>query len=93
MNYSTIPFEIELPEQEIVFDLTEFYNLLLTLVDKRGQRGKRYLLAVLLTIAVLAKLAGQNQIREIAHCVLFSHVITPRSSLHLVALRLGLNYS
>lgn len=67
MNYSIIPFEIELPEQEVMFDLTEFCGLLSALTDKRDQRGRRYLLAVLLTIAVLAKLAGQNQIRDVAH--------------------------
>jgi predicted transposase YbfD/YdcC len=66
MNYSTIPFEIELPQQEVVFDLTEFHQLMSTLVDQRGRQGRLYLLPVLLSIAVLAKLAGQNQIRHLA---------------------------
>ncbi len=66
MNYTTIPFEIELPEQGVVFDLNEFYALLASLSDKRGRRGKRYQLAVVLAIAVLAKLAGQNQISDVS---------------------------
>jgi len=66
MNYTTIPFEIELPEQAVVFDLNEFYALLTSLSDLRYRRGKRYQLAVLLAIAVLAKLAGQNQISDVA---------------------------
>ncbi len=37
------------------------------LLDKRGCKGRIYALAPLLTIAVLAKLAGRNQIRSVAH--------------------------
>jgi predicted transposase YbfD/YdcC len=66
MNYSTLPFEIKIPEQGLVFDLQELFERLLLLEDKRDKRGRRYLLAFLLLIAVLAKMAGQNQIRAIA---------------------------
>jgi predicted transposase YbfD/YdcC len=67
MNYNTLPFEIELPEQALLIDLNELFEQLSELEDKRSKRGRRYALANLLMIAVLAKLAGQNQIRAISH--------------------------
>lgn len=67
LNYSILPLEFELPEQDLVFDLEELFEILCLLEDKRSKRGQRYLLALLLLIALLAKLAGQNQIRGIAH--------------------------
>ena len=67
LNYSTIPFEFELAEEGFIFDLSELLNLFALLPDKRGRKGRQYGLAVLLTVAVLAKLAGQNQIRAVAH--------------------------
>lgn len=50
----------------MVFDLNELFESLCQLEDKRSKRGRRYQLALLLLIAVLAKLSGQNQIRAIA---------------------------
>jgi hypothetical protein len=37
-----------------------------TVTDRRAARGKRYLLGAILTIAVLAKLTGANQVRDVA---------------------------
>jgi len=37
-----------------------------TVTDRRAARGKRYPLGVILTIAVLAKLTGANQVRDVA---------------------------
>ncbi len=67
MNYSTIPLEIELPKEACLFDLQQLYEVLSLLSDKRQARGKQYQLALLLSLAILAKLADQNQIRGVAH--------------------------
>lgn len=67
MNYSTLPFEIELADAGFIFDLSELLHLFALLPDKRGRKGRQYGLAVLLAVAVLAKLAGQNQVRAVAH--------------------------
>lgn len=60
------PFTVSLPATPFVFDPASLYARLLTLTDERDPRGLRYPLAALLTIATLAKLAGQNQTRDIA---------------------------
>ena len=67
MNYTTIPFEVSLPHQNLVFSPTSLQAKLSELPDLRGKQGIRYPLAPLLTIVVLAKLGGQNQITEVAH--------------------------
>lgn len=67
MNYSTIPFEMELPEEGLVFSPTSLYAHLLQLKDKRGKQGRQYQVALMVTLAVLAKLCEQNQVRAIAH--------------------------
>jgi len=60
------PLPLSLPTTPFVFDPACLYARLLTLTDHRDPRGLRYPLAALLTIATLAKLAGQNQTRDIA---------------------------
>lgn len=67
MNYSTIPFEMELPQEGVVFSPSSLYAHLLQLKDKRGKQGRHYQLALIVTLAVLAKLCEQNQVRAIAH--------------------------
>jgi hypothetical protein len=52
--------------QPVTLDLSAVYAHFQTLPDLRKPRGIRYPLAVLLTIAVLAKLAGYSQARAIA---------------------------
>lgn len=58
---------LALPEQGLLFDLEELYERLQMVPDRRKQRGRRYPLAVLLLIGVLAKLAGQDSSRAISH--------------------------
>jgi DDE_Tnp_1-associated/Transposase DDE domain len=53
-------------DQPVTLDLAAVYAHFQTLPDLRKRRGIRYPLAVLLTIAVLAKLAGYSQARAIA---------------------------
>jgi predicted transposase YbfD/YdcC len=86
--YSTIlPFAFALPANSLVFDVGALYQHMQSLADQRDRRGLRYPLALILTIAVLAKLAGQNRVQDIAEwaswrtkelCDLFAF---PRSTL------------
>ncbi len=64
---TTIFHRLVLPDQGLLFDLEQLYRCLQTLPDRRKRRGRRYPLAVLLMIGVLAKLAGQDSSRALAH--------------------------
>ena len=56
MNYT-----IAVPQNEAVqFEVNSLYEALLQLTDQRCARGKRYPLAAILTLSVLAKLGGQD---------------------------------
>jgi predicted transposase YbfD/YdcC len=67
MQYSTLNFKVELPKQEIFFEVGSLYARLEELADKRDCRGRIYELAPIVLIALLAKLMGQNQLEAIAH--------------------------
>jgi predicted transposase YbfD/YdcC len=47
-------------EQGVEFEVNSLYEALLSVKDKRKARGKRYGLATLLTLSVLAKLGGED---------------------------------
>jgi hypothetical protein len=54
------------PDQEIyvtglIYDLKSLFAFLLRVVDPRKAKGKRYLLETLLTLILLAKLAGEDK--------------------------------
>ena len=66
MEYSSPVLQAPLPAGPLIFSPHSLYARLQLLVDQRCPRGVRYPLAVLLTIAVLAKLADQNLTRAIA---------------------------
>lgn len=53
-------------DQTFTINLTELLGQFQTVPDQRKSRGVRYPLAVLLTIAVLAKLCGDSQVHAIA---------------------------
>lgn len=56
MDYSTTT-----PEADgFLFDVNSLYAHLLTLEDRRGAKGKRYPLALVLLLMVLAKLGGED---------------------------------
>jgi predicted transposase YbfD/YdcC len=57
---------VSLPRVPFLFSPASLYAHLCTLTDHRHPQGVRYPLAVLLTIAILAKLAEQNSPRAIA---------------------------
>lgn len=62
MEYNTARIEIQVPlsDDGYVFDIGSLLALFYTLIDKRKARGKRYELALVLVLAVLAKLAGED---------------------------------
>lgn len=67
MHSSTLPFALQLPpDLPFAFNLQALMTHLAPLVDQRDRRGVRYPLVPLLTIAVLAKLAGYSRVAEIA---------------------------
>lgn len=53
-------------ERSLTINLTELLERLQTVPDQRKRRGVRYPLAVLLAIALLAKLCGQSQVHALA---------------------------
>jgi predicted transposase YbfD/YdcC len=53
-------------DRSLTINLTELLERLQTVPDQRKRRGVRYPLAVLLAIAVLAKLCGQSQVHALA---------------------------
>jgi len=62
------PLSVDVPPlaTPVVFDFGTIYRQFQTLADTRKRRGVRYPLAVLLTIAVMAKLTGYSGARAIA---------------------------
>src|SRR5690242_8886915 len=52
--------------RSLTINLTDLLERLQTVPDQRKRRGLRYPLAVLLAIAVLAKLCGQSQVHALA---------------------------
>src|SRR5229473_1961238 len=67
MKETTISTSLHLPNEALLFDLDELYARLQMIPDHRARRGVRYPLASLLMIGVLAKLAGQDSSRGMAH--------------------------
>ena len=67
MKDTTLSASLDLPNEAFLFDLDALYACLQTIPDHRDRRGVRYPLASLLMIGVLAKLAGQDSSRGMAH--------------------------
>ena len=67
MKTTTRLSQLSLPHKALVFDLEALYTCLQTIPDYRDRRGLQYPLASLLMIGVLAKLAGQDSSRAMAH--------------------------
>ncbi|HEU5013780.1 MAG TPA: transposase family protein [Roseiflexaceae bacterium] len=66
MNRSILAVDLPTHDAPIVLDIGTIYGAFLTLNDARDPRGLRYPLALLLTIAVMAKLSGSSQVAAIA---------------------------
>ncbi len=67
MKERTVSAALHLPNEALLFDLDALYACLQTIPDHRDRRGVRYPLASLLMVGVLAKLAGQDGFRGMAH--------------------------
>jgi DDE_Tnp_1-associated len=67
MKDTTLSASLDLPNEALLFDLDALYACLQTIPDHRDRRGLQYPLASLLMIGVLAKLAGQDSSRGMAH--------------------------
>lgn len=67
MKVTTISGRLPLPKEGLLFDLEALYHCLQTVSDQRSRQGLRYPVASILLIGVLAKLAGQDSSRAIAH--------------------------
>lgn len=67
MNHTIPSVEtLVLPESGFAFEVGSLYDRLDALVDARHARGKRYSLALLLTVIILAKLSGEDRPQGIA---------------------------
>jgi predicted transposase YbfD/YdcC len=66
MKCTILPLDIQLPNEPFAFDLQALVKSLHTIPDLRAPRGVRYPLPVVLTVAVLAKLAGHGNLRAVA---------------------------
>ena len=60
MNCTMLPLDVQLPDEPFAFSLQSLVERLHTVPDLRDPRGVRYPLPVVLTVAVLAKLAGHG---------------------------------
>jgi predicted transposase YbfD/YdcC len=70
MNHSTeAEVKLVLPESGFVFEIDSLYDRLEGLSDARDARGKRYPLAVVLLLIILAKLSGEDRPSGIAEWV------------------------
>src|SRR5260370_31636973 len=66
MKCTMLPLDVQLPNEPFAFCLQALVEKLHTVQDLRDPRGVRYPLSVVLTVAVLAKLAGHSQLRAVA---------------------------
>lgn len=66
MQYSTLPFQLVLPDQPYLIDIGTLYTQAHSLLDRRKARGRQYPLALIVTVAVLAKLAGYSRVEDVA---------------------------
>ncbi len=67
MTTTTLFTRLPLPNVALAFDLDALYGCLQTIPDHRDRQGRQYALADLLMLGVLAKLAGSNGCRAMAH--------------------------
>ena len=66
MQCTTIPFTLVRADESYILDVDQIFMEAAQLTDGRKPRGCRYSLALLITVAVLAKLAGFVRMEEIA---------------------------
>lgn len=69
MQYSTVLADLNQLQDPFFFDVGSLYDYLERLTDRRDPRGLRYPLPIVLTLVILAKLAGEQEPRGIAQWV------------------------
>jgi predicted transposase YbfD/YdcC len=69
MNYSIVEEARELASWSKESEAFSIYEALSHLEDRRGKKGKRYSLALLLTCVLLAKMAGETTLQAIAEWI------------------------
>ena len=67
MESNTFLSELALPDTPLSVDPASLFALLAQLPDPRKRRGRRYSLAAVLAVIILAKLAGETSVSGIAH--------------------------
>ena len=60
MDYSIVELDETAKREGLVFDVGSLYAYLTTLKDQRDPRGRRYSLATVLLLVILAKLSGED---------------------------------
>ena len=63
MDYTTLPAKTRLPSDPETLPVVSLYEALQHLPEPRRAQGKRYELALILCLLILAKLAGQKTLR------------------------------
>lgn len=66
MNYSTLPFTLVESDEPYLLDVGALYTQAQLLIDRRKACGRQYSLALIVTVAVLAKRAGYSRVEAIA---------------------------
>lgn len=66
MGATLLPLAVVMPDEPVLLDVDALCQQFARLTDQRHRRGIRYALPRLLTIAVLAKLAGADTVEAIA---------------------------
>ncbi len=66
MQYSVIPFSLVTGDDAYLIDVDSLYAAAATLTDGRKPQGRRYPLALFVTVAVLANLAGFVRMEAVA---------------------------
>lgn len=66
LKCTMLPLDVQLPQEPFAFSLQALVERLHSVPDLRHARGVRYPLPVVLTVAVLAKLAGHGKLRDVA---------------------------
>ncbi len=69
MDYTTFISGIELPNDPQAIDAHSLYAAFEQVTDGRKKRGKRYSLPLLLTLLLLARLAGETEIKAAAEWI------------------------
>ncbi len=71
MNYSIINEARELAGWNAESEAFSVYQAMITLVDRRGKKGKRYSFALILAFVLLAKLAGETTLQGMTDWIRF----------------------